>query len=389
MNRNFCTISNLESWFFPEFVLPFDIYKIRPWIIPIKLLLSNIYYNENYYNENEKNISQNKNIKDSIKQNKKIKDSLKMEFQNSNQEKNEEKGQSNLVSNLRKQNQKKHLEENCTKSDIKKEGKKKKKSKKNKEKELDLFLKKYFRFQIKWEDFLNQKIINNIKVYCLLLRLINPKEITISSIQRREMYPEVMMSQKDLVLRELIKRGILIIEPSRLSLRRDGKFIIYQTIGILLVNKNKHQINKKYIKKRYVDKKNFNKPTGRHGNMFVKGDQDHYDFLVPENILSPRRRRELRILICFNSHTHNLDVVNENSVFFNENNIKNSAQFLNEDKCLNTDPKKFIKCKYKLFFWPNYRLEDLACMNRYWFDTNNGSRFSMSRIHMYPRFRII
>jgi len=27
-------------------------------------------------------------------------------------------------------------------------------------------------------------------------------------------------------------------------------------------------------------------------------------------------------------------------------------------------------------------------MNRYWFDTNNGSRFSMSRIHMYPRFGI-
>nr|YP_011035784.1 hypothetical protein Ycf1 [Stromanthe sanguinea]WRI60096.1 hypothetical protein Ycf1 [Stromanthe sanguinea] len=370
MNRNYCTISNLESWFFPEFVLPFDVYKMKPWIIPIKLLLSNI-----YYNENEKNISQNKNIKDS----------MKMEFQNSNQEKNEEKGQSNLVSN---QNQKKHLEENCMKSDIKK-GQKKKKSKKNKERELDLFLKKYFRFQIKWDYFLNQKIINNIKVYCLLLRLINPKEITISSIQRREMYLDVMVSQKGLALRELIKKGILIIEPSRLSLRRDEKFIIYQTIGIgiLLVDKSKHQINKKYIKKRYVDKKNFNKSTGQHGNMFVNRHQNHYDFLVPENILSSRRRRELRILICFNSYTHNLDVLNRNTVFFNENNIRNSAQFFNEDKCLNTNSKKFIK--YKLFLWPNYRLEDLACMNRYWFDTNNGSRFSMSRIHMYPRFKII
>ncbi|CAL9192557.1 unnamed protein product, partial [Musa hybrid cultivar] len=44
MNRNFYTISNLEPWFFPEFVLPFDAYKIKSWIIPIKLLLSNIYY---------------------------------------------------------------------------------------------------------------------------------------------------------------------------------------------------------------------------------------------------------------------------------------------------------------------------------------------------------
>nr|AIU45506.1 hypothetical chloroplast RF19 [Triticum turgidum subsp. durum]AIU45519.1 hypothetical chloroplast RF19 [Triticum turgidum subsp. durum] len=31
-------------------------------------------------------------------------------------------------------------------------------------------------------------------------------------------------------------------------------------------------------------------------------------------------------------------------------------------------------------------LEDLACMNRYWFDTNNDNRFSMLRIQMYPQF---
>ena len=248
-----------------------------------------------------------------------------------------------------------------------------------------MLLKKYFIFQLRWDDPLNQKIINNVRIYCLLLRLINPREIAISSIQRGEMHLDVMLIQKDLALTELIKRGILIIEPIRLSLRRDGKFIIYQTISISLIDKSKHQINRKYIKKRYVDKNNLKKSTGRHGNIFVNGDQDHYNFFVPENILSPRRRRELRILICFNSH--NRDIVNRNPVFCNENNIRNSEQFLNEDKRLNTDLNKLIKCK--LFLWPNYRLEDLACMNRYWFDTNNGSRFSMSRIRMYPRFRII
>ncbi|CAL9192559.1 unnamed protein product, partial [Musa hybrid cultivar] len=60
----------------------------------------------------------------------------------------------------------------CTRSNIKK-GKKKKQSKKNKEGELDLFLKKYFIFQLRWDDPLNQKIINNVTIYCLLLRLIN------------------------------------------------------------------------------------------------------------------------------------------------------------------------------------------------------------------------
>lgn len=78
--------------------------------------------------------------------------------------------------------------------------------------------------------------------------------------------------------------------------------------------------------------------------------------------------------------------MDRNPVFFNDNNVRNWGQFLDEDKHIDTDINKFIQ--FKLFLWPNYRLEDLACMNRYWFDTNNGSRFSMSRIHMYPRFGI-
>lgn len=229
-------------------------------------------------------------------------------------------------------------------------------------------------------------MINNIKVYCLLLRLINPKEIAISSIQRGEMHLDVMLLQKDLALTQLIKKGILIIEPIRLSIKRDGKSIIYQTISISLVEKNKYQTqtNRKCIKEKYVDTNYFDKSSTRYGNMVVNGDINYYDFFVPEHIISPRRRRELRILICLNSC--NWNGTDRNPLFCNENNIRNSGKFLNEDKYLNTDVKKFIKCKF--YLWPNYRLEDLACMNRYWFDTNNGSRFSMSRIHMYPRFRI-
>jgi len=152
-----------------------------------------------------------------------------------------------------------------------------------------------------------------------------------------------------------------------------------------LVDKNKRQTNGKcIIKSGYVEKKNFDGSIAQHSNMLVNRNRNNFDFLVPENILSPRRRREFRILICFNSR--NWNVVNRNPLFCNQNNIKNWGQFLNGEKHLNTDANKFIK--FKSFLWPNYRLEDLACMNRYWFDTNNGSHFSMSRIHMYPRFRI-
>nr|YP_010573643.1 hypothetical chloroplast RF19 [Allium pallasii]UZH92806.1 hypothetical chloroplast RF19 [Allium pallasii] len=351
------SISNLEPWFFPEFLLLFNAYKIKPWIIPTKLLIFNFHRNENSSKSKKINVKK----------------------------KNEQQGQGNLVLDLRKQNEK-DVETDYTGTDIKK-GRKKKQSKSKKEAELNFFLKKYFLFQLRWDDPLNQRMINNIKVYCLLLRLIDPKEIAISSIQRGEMHLDIMLIQKDLTLTELVKRGIFIVEPIRLSMKRDGKDIIYQTIGISLVDKTKRQTDGKYIiKKKYVDKKKIHESVAQHSNILMtKNNKNYYDFLVPENILSHRRRRELRIFICFNSQ--NWNIMSKNSIFCNQNNINNCGQFLNKEKHLNTYTKKFIKLKF--FLWPNYRLEDLACMNRYWFDTNNGSNFSISRIHMYPRFRIL
>nr|BCX71514.1 hypothetical chloroplast RF1 [Dendrobium primulinum] len=369
---NHDTISNLETWFFPEFVLLFDVYKMKPWIIPIKSLFFN-------FSINEKSKSINVNPK---KSSNKKKD---RELGNFKQEENEQQIQGNLVWNLRKikkENQK-TVEEDYARLEMKKVLKKKQYKSKN-EMELDFFLKKYLLFQLRWADPLKKEIMKNIRIYCLLLRLRNPKEIAISSIQRGEINIDEMLIQKDLVLAELIRKGIFIIEPICLSIQRKGKYIIYQTMDISLVDKKKHQTKKKYTKKRYIEKEVFEKSIARHSNIFLSGDKNHYDLLVPENILSPRRRREFRIRICFNSR--NFHVVDRNTRFCNENKIRNCGQFLNEDKHINTDIKDFMK--FKLFLWPNFRLEDVACMNRYWFDTNNSSRFSMSRIHMYSQFRM-
>nr|AGP51330.1 hypothetical chloroplast RF19 [Triticum aestivum] len=46
----------------------------------------------------------------------------------------------------------------------------------------------------------------------------------------------------------------------------------------------------------------------------------------------------------------------------------------------------FISIYYPPLYLFFLSLEDLACMNRYWFDTNNDNRFSMLRIQMYPQF---
>nr|YP_010407033.1 hypothetical chloroplast RF19 [Goodyera henryi]URF19665.1 hypothetical chloroplast RF19 [Goodyera henryi] len=366
------TISNLEPWFFPEFLLFFDVYKIQPWIIPIKSLFFHFYINEN-----------SKNINVNPKKNLHISSKKDLEFVNYKQEEDEQQGQGNLVFNLLKQKKKRAIEEDYGRLEMKK-GRKKKKYKSKNEMELYSLLKKNLLFQLRWDDTLNKKIIKNIRVYCLLLKTTNLKIIAISSIQRGEINLDETLIQKDQVITELIGKGIFLIEPIFISIRRDGKFLIYQTIDISLVDKKKHQTNKKYTKKIDIKKGEFEKYIAQHSNIFLSRDKNHYDFLIPENILSSIRRREFRIRICFNSK--NWNVVDKNSRLYNENKIRNCGQFLNEDKLFNTDGKIFMK--FKLFLWPNYRLEDLACMNRYWFDTNNSSRFSMSRIKMYPQFEV-
>nr|YP_010635998.1 hypothetical chloroplast RF1 [Leptoboea multiflora]WBQ48383.1 hypothetical chloroplast RF1 [Leptoboea multiflora] len=361
-------ISNLELWFFPEFVLLYNSYKTKPWFIPSKLLLLN-------FNRN-KNSSENKKINEKQKRSFLIPSNKN----NRNQEQKEPPGRGYLRSILSQQNE---IEENYARSDIKK-GTKQKQYKSNTEAELDFFLKRYLLFQLRWDDTLNQKMINNIKVYCLLLRLIDPRKIIISSIQKREMSLDIMLIQKNLTLTELMKKGVLIIEPIRLPGNDDGQLIMYQIIGISLFHKSKHQTNQKYQEQRYVSKNNFDEASSTHQKITGNRHKPRLDLLVPENILSFRRRRKLRIIICFNLKSRN--VVDRNSVFWNEKNVKNSNQVLVDNKYLDREKNHLIKLK--LFLWPNYRLEDLACMNRSWFDTNNGSHFCMLRIQMYPRLKI-
>nr|YP_010887376.1 Ycf1 protein [Spergularia marina]WJJ44599.1 Ycf1 protein [Spergularia marina] len=371
-------ISNLEFWFFPEFLLLFNAYKMKPWFIPIKLIFSNYNVNDHFFeNKNNKRTKKKNLFTTSIISNEK----KSRELENGNQDEKELVSQKDPGSDVKKKDIPENYD-NYLGSDIK-NTQRKKQDKSSTEAEIDFFLKRYLLFQLRWDDSLNQKLINNIKVYCLLLRLTNPREITISSIERREMSLNIMLIQKNLTLTQLIKRGILIIEPIRLSVTCDGQFILYQTIGISLIHQSKHQNNQK----RNIDnmaKKKLDEGITRYQTVIKNRDKIQFDLLVPENILSPRRRREFRILICLNSSNNN--GMYRNTVSYNRNQIKNVSQFYDENKDIRQENNPVIK--FKVFLWPNYRLEDLACMNRYWFDTNNGSRFSILRIHMYPRLKM-
>nr|YP_009747721.1 Ycf1 protein [Lecanorchis kiusiana]QII89401.1 Ycf1 protein [Lecanorchis kiusiana] len=323
------TIFNLEPWFLPESVLLFNLYRIKPWIISARLLFFNFLNINIKIKEKIKNINVNPNIPN-------INPSYKkkgLELGNSKHEKHESQG--NLVSN-------------------------KDKIKKKKVMELYSLLDKYLIFQLRGSHLLNQRIMKNIESYCLLLGLMNPREVAISSVRRGELNLDEMIIQKYLFIEELIRKGIWILEPIRLYIRRDGKSIIHQTMHISLVDKLNQQTNIKYKNKKISE-----------------------DLLVPENLLSSRRRREFRIRMCLNSRNCNVFDININQRFCNENKIRHFGPYSKGDNHLSRYTTNLRKLN--LFLWPNYQLEDLACMNRYWFDTNNGSRFSMLRIYMYPQ----
>nr|YP_010374623.1 Ycf1 [Dalbergia millettii var. mimosoides]QXU57976.1 Ycf1 [Dalbergia millettii var. mimosoides] len=386
LNRS---ISNREFMFLSKFLIFLNAYMSNPWIIPIQLLFFDYNFNINNINQNvsaNKNITGRKKIIDIFRSSKKKK-KLEFELKTRNQAKAEYTGRVDFESPL--STQEKDIEEDYTGLDRKEDINKPQYNSKIEE-ELNFLLKRFFIFQLNWKGSLNQRVMNNIKIYCLLIRLKNLKEIAITSIQRGELSLDIMMihNQKDLTLTELTKNkklineGIFIIEPVRLSRENDEKFFMYQTIGLSLIHKSKRQINQRYPEKSHVDKKKLYKSTPRTRDQKIteKKETNHYDLFVPEFLFSARRRREFRILMSFNSK--NRDSVHRKTTFYNKNKGTNCCKILAENKDLDREKKK--QMNFYFFLWPNFRLEDLACMNRYWFDTYNGSRFSIVRIHMYP-----
>ncbi|XP_058751109.1 protein TIC 214-like [Vicia villosa] len=229
--------------------------------------------------------------------------------------------------------------------------------------ERNFLLDKYFGFSLYFPSPVEDTIMDNLNVYCLLMRLKTVKKFVIMSIKKGDLDFEnlVRLTIKDTCYTEcrdtdeLRDQLMFFIEPTRISRKNYEQLFIYQTISISLRHKKRTETKHK----------------------------NNYDLLVPENLLSTRRRRELRILICLNPQNRN--TVDRNTRNSNEKKINNSAQVLTKNEDLDSDTKKLKKLKF--FLWPNYRFEDLACMNRYWFDTHDGSRFSILRIHMYPRLK--
>lgn len=98
-------------------------------------------------------------------------------------------------------------------------------------------------------------------------------------------------------------------------------------------------------------------------------------FFLPEEIFLPKSLREYRILdsLSFESNK-NQPIENIQSIC-----VPNPTE-IRSDKYTHSYSHQLIK----RYIWPSYRIEDLACMNRFWISTANQGRFSSLRIKIYP-----
>nr|BEG71869.1 hypothetical chloroplast RF19 [Astragalus iranicus] len=367
------SISNPKSnpkskfWFFSKLSIFYDAYKKNPWIVPIKSLSFPFYV---------KNVS-------------KMKKYLDWDFDLGFNILKEEKDAGPLGRHLSHLNQtyEDSYWENGSNSidyiDVDRD-----KYGNDIQGELDFLVDKYMGFHLNLDNLLDESIMDQIQFYCILIRLKNIKKLFIKSIKKGEIsldmmaidYTDLPPESEYMDPKEINEKQIFSLEPVRLARKNYEQFFMYQTISLSLIHKNKRQIFQRNPEK--GRKKNLDKNITRTRNQKIteNKDKNHTDLLVPENLLSNRRRRELRILICLNPRN------TRNTINCNENKINTGCQVLAQNKDLDIETKKLMNLKF--FLWPNYRLEDLACINRYWFDTQNGSRFSILRIHMYPRLKI-
>lgn len=149
----------------------------------------------------------------------------------------------------------------------------------------------------------------------------------------------------------------------RLPRLLDDQFLIYKLISPFL---NFKQRVKKLSNLENIDEYSLDINLSKNQKKFLVLRNS----LNLEDILVSKRRREFRILNCLTLQRSKNKKLNDNL----------SKKTQGRDQIIEKNMNKIIK----RFIWSSYRFEDLACMNRFWFSTMNGSRFSMLRFRMYP-----
>jgi len=166
-----------------------------------------------------------------------------------------------------------------------------------------------------------------------------------------------------LFCRDIGINKLTINSEHRLPRVLDDQILMYKVVSLFFKSKARYKKNS--------DFKNLNESTSRI-DIFQNNQKIDFALVNLEDIILPKHRKELKILNLLDLTKNKNKILNLNKTFLKEKQIK--LQKI-QDKNKNLTIKHFL--------WPSFRLEDLACINRFWFNTNNGSRFSMLRVRMY------
>nr|BDN79734.1 Component of TIC complex [Ditrichum rhynchostegium] len=144
----------------------------------------------------------------------------------------------------------------------------------------------------------------------------------------------------------------------------DDQILMYKVVSLFLKSKARFKNNS--------DLKNLNESISRI-EIFQNKQKRNFALVNLEDIMLPKHRKELKVLNLLDLNKNKF--LNLNKDFLKKNNEKQIKLQKIQDQNNNLTIKHFL--------WPSFRLEDLACINRFWFNTTNGSRFSMLRIRIY------
>nr|QFQ51597.1 hypothetical protein [Leucobryum juniperoideum] len=169
-----------------------------------------------------------------------------------------------------------------------------------------------------------------------------------------------------LFCRDIGINKLTINSEHRLPRVLDDQILMYKIVSLFLKSKTRFKKN--------FDFKTLTKSTPR-VEIFQNKQKRNLALVNIEDIILPKHRKELKVLNLLRLNKNKNNILNLNKTFLG----KDKEKQIKLQKIQDEDPNLTIK----YFLWPSFRLEDLACINRFWFNTNNGSRFSMLRIRIY------
>ena len=210
--------------------------------------------------------------------------------------------------------------------------------------------------QWKWKFNYSEKQFRKLGDMASLMTFVQDQENTVSLSEKMR---EDLNSFRLFFRANISSNQVMIDSEHRLPRLLNDPFFVYKVVNTSLSFKQR-------LKKAPASKSRTKYYYYWNNKMMNGAKKMSLSLLNLEDILLPKRRRELRVLNCLS-----LSV----------------GGCVNLTESMDMDiPREKISGSLgiKRFTWSSYRFEDLACMNRFSLSTINGSRFSMLRFRMYP-----